>query len=52
MHKAGLSTGILGAGDIAASLTEVEEESNPFVNNGLPIVKYFSEITRNMTEAD
>ena len=52
MHKAGLNVGLLGATDISSSLAEVEEESNPFVNNGLPTVKYFSEITRNVSEAD
>ena len=42
----------MGASELANSLTEVEEESNPFVNNGLPKIKYFSEIARNMSEAD
>jgi hypothetical protein len=42
-----VSVGILGAGDISHSLTEIEEESNPNVNNGLPVVRNFSGITRN-----
>ena len=46
-QKAGMSVGLLGAGDLANSLTEIEEESNPYVNNGLPVLRSFSGITRN-----
>lgn len=35
-----------------SSLHEVEEESNPNVNNGLPRVRYFQDINRNINEAD
>jgi hypothetical protein len=28
------------------TMMEIEEESNPNVNNGLPPVKYFSNVTR------
>ena len=47
-----MSVGLLGAGDLANSLTEIEEESNPYVNNGLPVVRSFSGITRNQQEAE
>ena len=36
----------------SSSLHEVEEESNPNVNNGLPKVRYFQDITRNVSEVD
>lgn len=34
------------------ALEEVEEESNPNVNNGLPRVRYFQDITRNVKEVE
>lgn len=38
--------------DHASSLHEVEEESNPNVNNGLPRVRYFQDINRSVSEAE
>ena len=35
-----------------SNLHEVEEESDPNVNNGLPQVRYFQDINRNVNEAD
>ena len=33
-------------------LPEVEEEELPYVNNGLPLIKRFSEVTRASSECD
>lgn len=33
-------------------LTEIEEESNPNVNNGLPQIKSFADVTRAKDECD
>lgn len=33
-------------------MTEIEEESNPNINNGLPIVKNFADITRSSSDSD
>ena len=38
--------------DQASNLHEVEEESNPNVNNGLPQVRYFRDITRSVAESE
>lgn len=35
-----------------STLHEVEEESNPYVNNGLPKIRYFQDITRNVGEVE
>jgi hypothetical protein len=35
-----------------ATLKEIEEESNPNINNGLPIVKNFQDVTRAANECD
>jgi hypothetical protein len=35
-----------------ATLAEIEEESNPFINNGLPLIKTFADVTRSSSECD
>ena len=46
----GLANSLVGRG--TSSLQEVEEESNPNVNNGLPRVRYFQDISRNVSEVE
>ena len=35
-----------------ATLAEIEEESNPNINNGLPLCKTFADVTRSSTDCD
>ena len=46
----GMANSLMGRGN--SSLHEVEEESNPNVNNGLPRVRYFQDISRNVSEVE
>ena len=35
-----------------ATLAEIEEESNPNINNGLPLCRNFADVSRSSTDCD